>query len=259
MTETLLAVLLIPLAGTVAGAAFVFMVGNGPGQRMQRGLLGFASGVMVAASVWSLLIPAMELGPDSWWRVVPTTAGFCCGMGFLLCIDRFTPHLHPGGGGPEGPESKLSRTAMLSLAVTIHNLPEGMAVGVVTAGMLQGSADIAPMAAIAMAVGIAIQNVPEGAIVSMPLRTAGNSRRRSFLIGCLSGMVEPVGALTVIVLASAITPALPFLLAFAAGSMMYVVVEELIPEASQGEHSNLGTVGFGTGFVLMMVLDVVLG
>ena len=256
----LLSGLLIPLLGTMLGASFVFLIKNQLPNRLQKALLGFASGVMVAASVWSLLIPSIEAGPaDSAWRVLPAALGFVLGMGFLLLIDELTPHLHALTNQTEGPRSRLSRTTMLSLAVTIHNLPEGMAVGVVLAGALQQGSGISLASALAVSIGIAIQNIPEGAIVSMPLRTEGNSRSRSFLIGSLSGAVEPVGALVILLLSSWITPVLPYLLSFAAGAMMYVVVEELIPEASEGKHSNLSTVGFAFGFVLMMVLDVVLG
>ena len=238
MTTTLIIGLLIPLLGTMLGSAFVFFMKGEMSERLQKSLLGFASGVMVAASVWSLLIPAMEMGTDSGkWSVMPAAIGFLLGMGFLLMIDELTPHLHIGTDKPEGMRSHLSKTAMLALAVTIHNLPEGMAVGVV----------------------FAIQNVPEGAIISMPMRAAGNSRWRSFLIGSLSGAVEPVGAVAVLLLASLLMPMMPYMLAFAAGAMFYVVVEELIPEASSGQHSNLSTIGFAIGFVLMMVLDVVMG
>ena len=257
---TLLSILLIPFAGTVLGAALVFFMRKELPDRVNKSLLGFASGVMVAASVWSLLIPSMEMGASSGkWSVLPAAVGFLLGIGFLLLIDGITPHLHVGTDEPEGPRSRLSRTAMLALAVTIHNLPEGMAVGVVAAGALQGDIGITAAGAMATALGIAIQNVPEGAIVAMPMRAAGNSRTRAFLIGSLSGAVEPIGAVAVILLASLLTPALPFLLAFAAGAMMYVVVEELIPEASSGHHSNLSTIGFALGFVLMMVMDVALG
>ena len=228
--------------------------------RLQKSLLGFASGVMVAASVWSLLIPAMEMEEAKGaWSVFPAAVGFLLGMGFLLLIDELTPHLHIGTDKPEGPRSHLSRTAMLALAVTIHNLPEGMAVGVVFAGAENGAAGLSLASALAVSIGIAIQNVPEGAIISMPMRAAGNSKWRSFVIGSLSGAVEPIGGLAVVLLASLMTPVLPYMLAFAAGAMFYVVVEELIPEASEGEHSNLSTVGFAFGFVLMMVLDVVMG
>ena len=252
--------LLIPLLGTMLGSAFVFLMKDEMSARLQKSLLGFASGVMVAASVWSLLIPAMEMEEGSGaWSVVPAAVGFLLGIGFLLALDELTPHLHLGATSPEGPRSHLSRTAMLALAVTIHNLPEGMAVGVVFAGAGQGAVGLSVASALAVSIGIAIQNVPEGAIISMPMRAAGNSRWRSFVIGSLSGVVEPLGGLVVVLLASLMTPALPYLLAFAAGAMIYVVIEELIPEASEGEHSNLSTIGFAVGFVLMMVLDVVLG
>ena len=252
--------LLVPLLGTMLGAAFVFLMKGDMSPRLQKSLLGFASGVMVAASVWSLLIPAMEMEvAKGAWSVMPAAVGFLLGIGFLLMLDEVTPHLHIGTDKPEGPRSHLSRTAMLALAVTIHNLPEGMAVGVVFGGAEEGVAGLSLASALAVSIGIAIQNVPEGAIISMPMRAAGNSRWRSFLIGSLSGAVEPVGALAVVLLASLMTPVLPYMLAFAAGAMFYVVVEELIPEASEGEHSNLSTIGFAVGFVLMMVLDVVMG
>ena len=252
--------LLIPLLGTMLGAAFVFLMKDEMSPRLQKSLLGFASGVMVAASVWSLLIPAMEMEADAGpWSVVPAAVGFLLGIGFLLLLDEVTPHLHLDAQRPEGPRSHLSRTTMLALAVTIHNLPEGMAVGVVFAGAEEGAAGLTLASALAVSIGIAIQNVPEGAIISMPMRAAGNSKWRSFAIGSLSGAVEPLGGLAVLLLASMMTPALPYLLAFAAGAMFYVVVEELIPGASEGEHSNLSTIGFAVGFVLMMVLDVVMG
>ena len=260
MTTTLLIGLLIPLLGTMLGASFVFFMKRDMPERLQKALLGFASGVMVAASVWSLLIPSIDMSHgEGAMQVVPAAVGFLLGMGFLLLIDELTPHLHVGSNKPEGLKARLSRTAMLALAVTIHNLPEGMAVGVVFAGTQDGEADISLMSALAMSIGIAIQNIPEGAIISMPMRAAGNSRWRSFLIGSLSGVVEPVGGLLIILLASLFLPAMPYLLAFAAGAMMYVVVEELIPEASSGTHSNLSTIGFALGFVLMMVMDVVMG
>ncbi len=247
----------MPLLGTMIGSAFVFFMKKEMAVRLQKSLLGFASGVMVAASVWSLLIPAMEMETGSGkWAVLPAAIGFLMGMGFLLLIDELTPHLHIGTNQPEGMRSHLSRTAMLALAVTIHNLPEGMAVGVVFAGADSGTSSISLASAVAVSLGIAIQNVPEGAIISMPMRAAGNGRWRSFLIGSLSGAVEPLGAVAVLMLASMLTPALPYLLTFAAGAMFYVVIEELIPEASSGEHSNLSTIGFAIGFVLMMVLDV---
>ena len=257
---TLLIGLLIPLLGTMLGASFVFFMKRDMPERLQKALLGFASGVMVAASVWSLLLPSIEMADgEGAMQVIPAAVGFLLGMGFLLLIDELTPHLHVGSDQPEGLRSHISRTAMLTLAVTIHNLPEGMAVGVVFAGATEGHADISLMSALAMSIGIAIQNIPEGAIISMPMRAAGNSRWRSFVIGSLSGVVEPIGGLLIILLASLFLPAMPYLLAFAAGAMLYVVVEELIPEASNGTHSNLSTIGFALGFVLMMVLDVVMG
>ncbi len=266
---TLVIGLLIPLLGTMLGAAFVFFMRDEMSPRLQKLLLGFASGVMVAASVWSLLIPSMEMSSSSNYQlsifnsqlneVLPAAVGFLLGMGFLLLIDELTPHLHIGTDKPEGMRSHLSKTAMLALAVTIHNLPEGMAVGVVFAGAESSISNISLASAVAVALGIAIQNVPEGAIISMPMRAAGNSKWKSFIIGSLSGAVEPVGAVAVLLLASLLMPVLPYMLAFAAGAMFYVVVEELIPEASEGEHSNLNTIGFAIGFVLMMVLDVVMG
>ena len=258
--ETIVVGLIIPLLGTMLGSAFVFFMKDEMPDRVQKTLLGFASGVMVAASVWSLLIPAMEMEEAKGaWSVLPASVGFLLGIGFLLMIDELTPHLHLGNSQPEGPRSRLSRTAMLALAVTIHNLPEGMAVGVVFAGAESGVSNISLASAVAVSLGIAIQNVPEGAIISMPMRAEGNSRWRSFWIGSLSGAVEPVGGLAVVLLASLLTPVLPYMLAFAAGAMFYVVVEELIPEASSGRHTNLSTIGFAVGFVLMMVLDVVMG
>ena len=253
--------LLLPFLGTALGAACVFLMKRQMPDLLQKTLLGFASGVMVAASVWSLLIPAMEMGGEETEavRVVPTVCGFLCGIAFLLLMDRVIPHLHLGSSSPEGPRSRLSRTSMLALAVTLHNLPEGMAVGVALAAALEQSSYLSMAGAVALSLGIAIQNFPEGAIVSMPLRAEGNSRLRSFAIGALSGVVEPAGAVLTILLAAYVTPLLPYLLAFAAGAMVYVVVEELIPEASQGRHSNIGTIGFAAGFSLMMVLDVVLG
>ena len=257
--STLLIGLLLPLLGTMLGSAFVFLMRGEMSVRLQKSLLGFASGVMVAASVWSLLIPSMDMVADSGrWSVMPAAVGFLLGIGFLLLLDELTPHLHLGSEKPEGLRSHLSRTAMLSLAVTIHNLPEGMAVGVVFAGAETSVSNISIASAIAVSLGIAIQNVPEGAIISMPMRAAGNSKWKSFAIGSLSGAVEPLGALVVVLLSALMMPVLPYMLAFAAGAMMYVVVEELIPEASEGRHSNLSTIGFALGFVLMMVLDVVL-
>lgn len=258
MSEIILC-LLIPFLGTTIGSAFVFFMKDEMPARLQKALLGFASGVMVAASVWSLLIPSMDMSAGMGkLQVLPAALGLMAGMGFLLLLDTLTPHLHLGSASPEGPKSHLSKVAMLSLAVTIHNFPEGMAVGVVVAGSMQGGEWISSAGAMAMAIGIAIQNVPEGAIISMPMKAAGGSKFKSFVMGTLSGAVEPIGAVLVILLASIMTPILPYLLAFAAGAMFYVVIEELIPEASEGEHSNLSTIGFAIGFVLMMVLDVVL-
>ena len=252
--------LLIPFLGTVLGSAFVFFMREAMPERLQKTLLGFASGVMVAASVWSLLLPSMEMSePMGKWSVLPAVVGLLLGMFFLLLIDTFTPHLHIGDEHPEGLHSHLSKTAMLNLADTIHNFPEGMAVGVVIAGALQGGQWISAAGAMAMSLGIAIQNIPEGAIISMPMRASGAGKWKSFLMGSLSGAVEPVGGLLVVLLAALLTPVLPYLLSFAAGAMLYVVIEELIPEASGGAHSNLSTIGFAIGFSLMMMLDVVLG
>ena len=251
--DSVFVALLVPFLGTALGSAFVFFMKREMPSLLQKVLIGFASGVMVAASVWSLLIPGMEMG-----GIVQVAGGLLGGFAFLLLLDGIIPHLHPMGG-PEGPRSRLSKTAMLALAVTLHNFPEGMAVGVAIAGAIGGGGGITVAGALALSVGIAIQNVPEGAIISMPLRAAGNSRWKSFWVGALSGVVEPLGGALVILLASAVTPMMPVLLAFAAGAMLYVVVEELIPEASQGEHSNIATVGFAVGFALMMVLDVVMG
>ncbi len=255
MMNPVFAALMIPFLGTALGSAFVFFMKKEMPALLQKVLLGFASGVMVAASVWSLIIPAIEMGEGT-GAIVPPTIGLLAGFAFLLLIDYVTPHIHPVGG-PEGPESKLSRTAKLALAVTIHNFPEGMAVGVAIAGAL--TADFNMASALALSLGIAIQNAPEGAIISMPLRAAGNTRWKSFAIGALSGIVEPIGGALVLLLATAVIGIMPYMLAFAAGAMLYVVVEELVPEYSEGKHSNVGTIGFALGFALMMVLDVVLG
>lgn len=253
-------ILLIPLAGTIIGAACVFFQKRKMSQAMKKILIGFAAGVMVAASVWSLLIPAIEFSAlEGVARVIPATAGFFLGILFLLLIDRVTPHQHIDGNVPEGPRSRLSKTSKLALAVTIHNVPEGIAVGISLAGVIDESAVMTMSGALALAIGIAIQNFPEGAIVSMPMRELGNSRRKSFAIGALSGLVEPVASLITIWIATSILPIFPYLLSFGAGAMMYVVVEELIPETARGTHSNLGTIGFAVGFALMMVLDIVLG
>ena len=252
--------ILIPFLGTSLGAACVFFMRKTLSERVQRALTGFAAGVMVAASVWSLLIPAIEESSTMGkWSFVPAAAGFWIGILFLLALDHIIPHLHAKSGQTEGPRSRLQRTTMMVLAVTLHNIPEGMAVGVVYAGYLSGSAQITAAGALALSLGIAIQNFPEGAIISMPLRAEGMKKGRAFAGGVLSGIVEPIGALLTIMAARLIVPALPYLLSFAAGAMLYVVVEELIPEMSQGEHSNLGTVFFAVGFSVMMVLDVALG
>ena len=252
--------ILIPFAGTTLGAACVFFMKETLHEDVQRALTGFAAGVMVAASIWSLLIPAMEQAENlGRLAFLPAAIGFWLGIGFLLLLDIAVPHLHQGADEPEGPHSGFSRTTMLVLAVTLHNIPEGMAVGVVYAGYLTGSASITAMGALALSRGIAIQNFPEGAIISMPLKAEGMSRGKAFLMGTLSGAVEPLGALFTIWAAGLVVPALPYLLSFAAGAMIYVVVEELIPEMSQGEHSNIGTLCFALGFSVMMVLDVALG
>ncbi|MBP3476852.1 MAG: ZIP family metal transporter [Lachnospiraceae bacterium] len=252
--------LMIPFLGTTLGSAMVFFMRKEMNIKIEKLLLGFAAGVMIAASVWSLLIPAIDMageqGKVAW---IPATAGFLGGMAFLLVLDSLIPHLHLESTEPEGIESNLKKTTMLVLAVTLHNIPEGMSVGVTFAGALIGDTGITMAGAFALAVGIAIQNFPEGAIISMPLRSEGTSRLRSFAYGALSGVVEPVGALVTILLAKQIVPALPYFLAFAAGAMIYVVVEELIPESQVGEHSNIGTIGVAVGFVVMMILDVALG
>ena len=252
--------ILIPFLGTSFGEACVFFMKKEMGDRLQRMLTGFAAGVMVAASIWSLLIPAMEQVVDMGkLAFVPAVAGFWCGILFLLLLDHIIPHLHRNSQSAEGPKSQLKRTTMLVLAVTLHNIPEGMAVGVVYAGYLAGSTQISAAAAMALSLGIAIQNFPEGAIISMPLRAEGTGKPKAFLGGVLSGIVEPIGAILTILAAGLIVPALPYLLSFAAGAMLYVVVEELIPEMSQGEHSDVGTIFFAVGFSVMMMLDVALG
>ena len=252
--------ILIPFLGTTLGAASVFFMKKSLSDPVQRSLNGFAAGVMVAASVWSLLIPAIEQSAHlGKWSFFPAAAGFWAGILFLLLLDHIIPHLHNSGQQQEGPKSHLRRTTMMVLAVTLHNIPEGMAVGVVYAGWLSGSESITAAGALALSLGIAIQNFPEGAIISLPLRAEGEKKSRAFLGGVLSGIVEPIGALLTILAAQFILPALPYLLSFAAGAMLYVVVEELIPEMSQGRHSNIGTVFFAVGFSVMMVLDVALG
>ncbi|MEG0934732.1 MAG: ZIP family metal transporter [Clostridia bacterium] len=251
--------LLIPLLGTVLGAAMVFFLKKEITPFLQKLLLGFASGVMIAASVWSLIMPSIDMaeaqGVISW---MPAAVGFLAGIGFLLLLDSLIPHLHIDSDKPEGMRTRLGKSTMLVLAVTLHNIPEGMAVGVVFAGAMAGNAGISMAGAMALAIGIALQNFPEGAIISLPL--AGNmGKKRAFAYGALSGIVEPIGAILTILLANLIVPVLPYLLSFAAGAMIYVVIEELIPEAQLGEHSNIGTIGAAIGFVLMMILDVALG
>ena len=251
--------LLIPFLGTSLGAACVFFMRKALSQTVQKALSGFAAGVMVAASIWSLLIPAMEqcahLGS---WAFLPAFWGFWLGIGFLLVLDHVIPHLHRNAKKAEGPKSRLARTTMMVLAVTLHNIPEGMAVGVVYAGLLSGSAEITAGGALALALGIAIQNFPEGAIISMPLHAEGAGKGKSFFYGVLSGAVEPVFGLLTVLAAGLIVPAMPYLLSFAAGAMLYVVVEELIPDMAQGEHSHVGVLLFSLGFTLMMALDVAL-
>ncbi|MBR5470373.1 MAG: ZIP family metal transporter [Paludibacteraceae bacterium] len=251
--------LLLPFLGTLLGSSMVFLLRGSMGVGLKKLLLGFASGVMVAASVWSLLIPSIEmsaeLGVVAW---LPAAVGFLLGMAFLFLLDTIIPHIHTESQEPEGIKSSLKRSTMLALAVTLHNIPEGMAVGVVLAGAMEQVSGISIAGALALTVGMAVQNFPEGAIVSMPLRSEGLSKLKAFSIGALSGIVEPVFALLTMLLISFVTPVLPYLLAFAAGSMIYVVVEELIPESQAGNHSNIGTIGVAIGFVLMMVLDVAL-
>ena len=256
--ETILGIL-IPFFGTSLGAAMVFVLKKNISDSLQKILTGFAAGVMVAASFWSLLQPALESSESmGTWSFVPAAVGFLIGVGFLLLLDEVTPHLH-FNNQEEGPKTGLKRTTKLILAVTLHNIPEGMAVGVVYAGFLSGNAGISAAGALALALGIAIQNFPEGAIVSMPLRAEGMDKGKTFFFGVLSGIVEPIAALITILAANAVVPVMPYLLAFAAGAMIYVVVEELIPEMSEGKHSNGGTIAFSLGFVLMMILDVTLG
>lgn len=252
--------LLIPLVGTTVGAACVFIMKKELSQLVNKGLLGFASGVMIAASVWSLIIPAIDMSEEMGrFAFAPAAVGVLVGIAFMLILDRVIPHLHLDNDKPEGLKSeKLRKTTMLVLAVVLHNIPEGMAVGIVFAGVMNAGTPITMAGAFALSIGIAIQNFPEGAIISMPLRSEGMSKGKSFLYGLLSGVVEPIAAILTIIFSSAIMPAMPYLLSFAAGAMIYVVVEELIPEASNGEHSDIGTIGFALGFVIMMILDVAL-
>lgn len=252
--------LVIPFIGTTLGAAMVFLMKKEMNKKVEKILLGFASGVMIAASVWSLLIPSIEMAETqrkvAW---IPAAIGFLLGIVLLLVLDSVVPHMHLESEKPEGMKSKLKKTTMMVFAVTLHNIPEGMAVGVTFAGALAQNAGITMAGAFALAVGIAIQNFPEGAIISMPLKSEGVSKLKAFLYGTLSGIVEPIGAIITILLTNTVVPILPYLLSFAAGAMIYVVVEELIPESQAGEHSNIGTIGVAIGFTIMMILDVALG
>jgi len=259
MNKEVITGLLIPFLGTTAGAGCVLFMKNKLSSTVERALSGFAAGVMVAASIWSLIVPAMEQCEDMGrLAFLPAFIGFWIGVLFLLVLDHIIPHLHINSEEAEGPASKLARTTMMVLAVTLHNIPEGMAVGVVYAGFLNGTASISASAALALALGIAIQNFPEGAIISMPLHAEGKSKTSAFLLGTLSGIVEPIGSLLTIFASSLLVPYMPYLLSFAAGAMMYVVVEELVPEMAQGEHSHVGVLLFTVGFTLMMALDVAL-
>ncbi|MBE6070541.1 MAG: ZIP family metal transporter [Clostridium butyricum] len=252
--------ILIPLIGTILGAACVYFMKNKLNILVNKILLGFASGVMVAASVWSLLIPSIDMSENMGkLSFIPAAIGFLIGIGFLLILDKVIPHFHLNADKPEGPKSSLKKSTMLVFAVILHNIPEGMAVGVVFAGVMSGNSLITISGAFVLAIGIAIQNFPEGAIISLPLRSEGMSKNKAFAYGVLSGIVEPIGAVITIMLSKFIIPILPYLLSFAAGAMIYVVVEELIPETAEGEHSNIGTIGFAVGFVIMMILDVALG
>jgi len=252
--------LAIPFIGTTLGSAMVFFMKNKINNKVEKLLLGFASGVMIAASIWSLLIPSIDMAKEQnvipW---VPAAVGFLLGIIFLLVLDSVIPHLHLNSSKPEGMKAKLKKTTMMVLAVTLHNIPEGMAVGVVLAGAISQNSGITMAGALALAIGIAIQNFPEGAIISMPLKSEGTSKLKAFWYGTLSGIVEPIGAIITIALTNLVVPALPYLLSFAAGAMIYVVVEELIPSSQTGEHSNIGTIGVAIGFVIMMILDVALG
>lgn len=251
--------LMIPFLGTAAGASCVLFMRNSMNRLLEKILLGFASGVMVAASVWSLLIPAIDMSQAyGRFKFIPASIGFAAGIVFLYVLDKLIPHLHPGMARPEGIKSSLTKTTMLALAVTLHNIPEGMAVGVVFAGVMSGNHEITLAGAYALAIGIAIQNFPEGAIISMPMKSNGTGKKKAFTYGVLSGIVEPIGAFATILLTGAIEKALPYLLAFAAGAMIYVVVEELIPEASGDGDSDGATLGFAAGFLIMMVMDVAL-
>lgn len=259
MNETIIGIL-IPFLGTTLGASMVFLMKKELNAKVEKALLGFAGGVMIAASIWSLIIPSIDMS-SSYGKLsfIPAAIGFLLGVAFLLLIDSLVPHFHLNADEPEGVSCKLKKTTMMVFAVTIHNIPEGMAVGVVFAGAMQNNALVTLSGAIALSIGIAIQNFPEGAIISMPLQSEGMKKGKSFLYGTLSGIVEPIAAIITVLLINIITPILPYLLSFAAGAMMYVVVEELIPEAQAGTHSNVSTIGFTIGFILMMILDVALG
>lgn len=260
MTTEILTIIFLPFLGTAAGSACVFFMKGEMNQQLQRALMGFAAGVMVAASIWSLIIPAMDQSEHMGkLAFIPAFIGVWIGILFLLILDRLIPHLHINSECPEGTRCNLGKSTMMVLAVALHNLPEGMAVGVVAAGWMTGNESISAAAAMALALGIAIQNLPEGAIISMPLKSNGMKSAKAFSYGVLSGIVEPIGAVATILLANLVVPLLPYLLSFAAGAMLYVVVEELIPEMSEGDHSNIGTVFFAVGFTIMMVLDVALG
>ena len=251
--------IIIPFLGTTLGSAMVYLIKGKINEKIEKFLLGFAAGVMVAASVWSLLIPSMELSGEGKFNFIPAAVGFIIGIGFLLLLDSVTPHLHLKSEKPEGVESKLKKLTMMVFAVTLHNIPEGMAVGVTLAGAISGNATITMAGALVLSIGIAIQNFLEGAIVSMPLLSEGKTKTQAFLIGSFSGAVEPIGAVLMILLTKLLTQILPYMLSFAAGAMIYVVVEELIPDSQSGEHTNLGTIGVALGFVIMMILDIALG
>lgn len=259
MNSAMLIGVMIPFIGTTLGAACVFLLRKSIKQKIQKSLLGFAGGVMVAASVWSLLIPAMDMSEHMGkLAFLPAATGFLIGIAFLLAIDKLVPHLHVDCNEPEGPKSRFTKSTMMTLAVTIHNIPEGASVGIVLAAAASGDTPITVMSALALSIGIALQNFPEGAIISLPLKEEAG-QKKAFLYGMLSGVVEPVAAVITIFLSSHVEGVLPYMLAFAAGAMIYVVVEELVPEAAEGEHSDIGTIGFAIGFVLMMIMDVALG
>lgn len=252
--------IILPFIGTTIGSSLVFLMKNKMNPKIQKILLGFAAGVMIAASIWSLIIPSIDLsGHLGDFSFVPAAVGFLLGMGFLLVLDSVIPHMHLNSEEPEGVKSNMKKSTMLVFAVALHNIPEGMAVGVVLAGAIYGDTVLTLAGALSLAIGIAIQNLPEGAIISMPLKEEGESKGKSFLLGVLSGILEPIAAIITILLVQFVTPVLPYILSFAAGAMIYVVVEELIPEAQDGEHSNIATISLALGFVLMMILDIALG